>query len=1036
MDVVRAPERRLSGWELREKMKHNPVGNAREEFTLSQRTLSTSSLHPSEDDDHCELPPAFRTIVAGQKIKRGTLVKNVGKERLNRGSNHSTTGEGGQPAAGITEMAATKHVISPEKSEPVKDEGKESKEKKVKDKKAKDVEKVKVVKKKRKDSAETKRTTDKSDAIKPDIVTGSTTPMWKQGKSPSPQRPEKSRKERNNSDILKRNPYAPTSHESTDDASVNSLSLDSLPPPEREERVARSCPDKCSLNPMGRSFSSFGECMDLSGHRMFPENEQITTSASDEQWARFKLLGRLGLGEITLSKEARALVDRNYSIMLNAIKHIYALRDEEQCDASVESMHETDVLDIKTGKLLEEVQETIRVPTEGPAQLKRDPNTIVVDPKVEKQLKDYMTVISCMYRDNPFHNYEHASTVLKAVHKVIGCVGHPDDDVDFRNLKHGYGVAREPWNHFALVFAALIHDVDHNGVPNAQLIKERSHVAGAYKNRSVAEQNSIELAWNLLMEPCYKELREFIFHHRSEVTNFRSLVVTAVMATDIADKELAALRKGRAQDALKAEDDDQVAAHANMDLVRRKATFVVETLIQVADVSHTMSSFATFKKWNHRLYKEMYKAFKNGRAECDPTESWYRGEFGFFDFYIIPLAKKLNECGISVEASEIYLRNAVENRRLWEEQGEKLVEKYVAERDTEDAAREECKVNDRKSRIIPLRDFVLDDWSSSSDSGTEKDFAEGTDDDSVSISSDEAGRVKRTHPRVPSVALMERTMPLATVGRVPSKASLEIKKARRAVMRSKSMELTDRVRSNRGNEERSGMRIRMRSQSPSSESSKIHIGSNGSLPDDALRLRPRSRSPGSASEGTGPRSILKTGDRSRSMSPASKKEMVNAVTAQATKPEGNSARNVSPSSLPQLRPSKAGGKVVRRVRRLSSSPGSGSECSSSASGSIHADKASIGEESPRNQELESNKSSTANSNGSRGREVSRIQSSTTNRDKKKDRKSRHSKKIVRRGRRPSRSRSPGSSVENGTEERKSDVDLKRGKRPSLVSSKS
>ena len=63
--------------------------------------------------------------------------------------------------------------------------------------------------------------------------------------------------------------------------------------------------------------------------------------------------------------------------------------------------------------------------------------------------------------------------------------------------------------------------MDHSGVPNAQLIKEGAVVADAYRNRSVAEQNSIELAWNLLLEPSYKELRDSIFLSRAEMTNFK-----------------------------------------------------------------------------------------------------------------------------------------------------------------------------------------------------------------------------------------------------------------------------------------------------------------------------------------------------------------------------------------------------------------------------------------------------------------------------------------------------------------------------------
>jgi hypothetical protein len=36
----------------------------------------------------------------------------------------------------------------------------------------------------------------------------------------------------------------------------------------------------------------------------------------------------------------------------------------------------------------------------------------------------------------------------------------------------------------------------------------------------------------------------------------------------------------------------------------------------------------------------MYEAYKNGKLPNDPSASWYDGELGFFDFYIIPLAKK------------------------------------------------------------------------------------------------------------------------------------------------------------------------------------------------------------------------------------------------------------------------------------------------------------------------------------------------------------------------------------------------------------
>lgn len=53
-----------------------------------------------------------------------------------------------------------------------------------------------------------------------------------------------------------------------------------------------------------------------------------------------------------------------------------------------------------------------------------------------------------------------------------------------------------------------------------------------------------------------------------------------------------------------------------------------------------------YLKWNERLFHECYAVYLSGRSEKDPSEGWYKGEIGFFDFYIIPLAKKLENCGV------------------------------------------------------------------------------------------------------------------------------------------------------------------------------------------------------------------------------------------------------------------------------------------------------------------------------------------------------------------------------------------------------
>jgi hypothetical protein len=255
---------------------------------------------------------------------------------------------------------------------------------------------------------------------------------------------------------------------------------------------------------------------------------------------------------------------------------------------------------------------------------------------------------------------------------------------------------------FACVFAALIHDADHPGVPNSQLIKEEQEVAKAYRGKSVAEQNSVNLAWEILLESKYKDLRNAICETQEEETRFRQLIVNSVMATDIMDKDLKKLRDDRwkkafaenAQGPIKddsdpnldvecllageeeAEDQDYLRFLAR-DTINRKATIVIEHLIQASDVSHTMQHWHIYRKWNERLFREMHKAYLDGRAEKDPADFWYAGEIGFFDFYIIPLAKKLSECGVFGVSSDEYLNYAIMNRNEWEKKGQDIVNEML-----------------------------------------------------------------------------------------------------------------------------------------------------------------------------------------------------------------------------------------------------------------------------------------------------------------------------------------------------------------------
>jgi 3'5'-cyclic nucleotide phosphodiesterase len=171
-----------------------------------------------------------------------------------------------------------------------------------------------------------------------------------------------------------------------------------------------------------------------------------------------------------------------------------------------------------------------------------------------------------------FHNFQHANHVTMSVVKLMSRIVAPADvDInEFSNKSlhdHTYGITSDPLTRLAVVFSALIHDVDHQGVSNIQLIKEGLPIATYYKNTSVAEQNSIDMAWELLMDSNYQNLRRAIYTTSAEFKRFRSLVVNTVMATDIMDKDLKKLRNDRWEAAFDFE-KDQVSPKA----VNRKAT--------------------------------------------------------------------------------------------------------------------------------------------------------------------------------------------------------------------------------------------------------------------------------------------------------------------------------------------------------------------------------------------------------------------------------------------------------------------------------
>ena len=327
-----------------------------------------------------------------------------------------------------------------------------------------------------------------------------------------------------------------------------------------------------------------------------------------------------------LSSKLRRLVDWNADMLANLIQEIVARREATRCIADTEST--LDLLEQvtleSTDNALSEVREIIKMPEFTQAAGSRNSNAGAADSKfgrrtsqhsvnknvdaavsqrnlhwtLVQQLKNYIEAIAKLYRPNSFHNFEHASHVTMSVVKLFSRIIAPDrenigEDSDARRLHdHTYGITSDPLTQVAVLLSALVHDVDHQGVPNSQLVQEESQLAAIYKNKSVAEQNSIDLAWELLMQKEFKQLRRTIYTNRTDFFRFRQLMVNTVLATDIMDKDLKQLRNNRWD---KAFNINVALKESPRDTVDRKATIVIEHLIQASDVAHTMQHWHIYR---------------------------------------------------------------------------------------------------------------------------------------------------------------------------------------------------------------------------------------------------------------------------------------------------------------------------------------------------------------------------------------------------------------------------------------------------------
>jgi len=460
----------------------------------------------------------------------------------------------------------------------------------------------------------------------------------------------------------------------------------------------------------------------------------------------------IGVEDILTSPTNEQLILRNFTLLEKYITQVMKWRANKTGRIYSETNSEPLHHNRKNRKI------EVNSPTITP---NLQPPSSHLDEQARYELLNFVRIIASMYNDVHYHKFEHATHVAESTDTIFSLItaayasstgsspAHP-------TIPHSsaYGVTFDPIVLLAMIFGALVHDVEHQGVSNKQLVHETDPIALKYDNLSVAENNSIAVSFVLLNEDRFRKLRECMFgssssslksykYNENHLTflkvmeadecRFRQVVVNIISATDIASTDQVKAVQSRWESAFGCEPHqhekcariihDECAIHnkisSTSSQIESKATntymnsccikpqdssiirsidnasvcngaafqcnlnksglcraccanlrtaSTLELIIQAADVSHTMQIWSIFLKWNKLLLDELRDANKSNRGP-DCTGNWFQGQIDFFDGYILPLARRLEQCKIFGVLGSLFYENAMSNRSRWVEEG-------------------------------------------------------------------------------------------------------------------------------------------------------------------------------------------------------------------------------------------------------------------------------------------------------------------------------------------------------------------------------
>ena len=193
--------------------------------------------------------------------------------------------------------------------------------------------------------------------------------------------------------------------------------------------------------------------------------------------------------------------------------------------------------------------------------------------EVISELRAFVRKILSQYKDVEYHNFEHAYHFIISVNKLVDLALNSEIHALSKSKPRMFGLRTDPLMHLLAIFVGLIHDVEHQGIPNRQLALEDDELAILYNDQSIAENRSLTIGFRELLQNDYSNLRKAMFVKDEEYRRFRKAATQLVLQTDIASPERTQIRKSRWKEAF-GEDFQTVEAKVKHELKRRSSAAV------------------------------------------------------------------------------------------------------------------------------------------------------------------------------------------------------------------------------------------------------------------------------------------------------------------------------------------------------------------------------------------------------------------------------------------------------------------------------